>query len=368
MLRTQIRMSAHRVRCFSLLILGLVVADAGPGWCFAHTGAPLLQFPVRARVTAMGDNGVADNSDPGNVYFNPANVVGPARVYVQGSGWDLELYDLADDLWVCGGSAGVSFEQGTRPLTLAIDISYAKFSYGESIATGPAGNMLGVYASFEQYVSVAAGVGLPLDDGVDLRVGVAAKRWWADYAPAEFTQDPAPSDSDAFAFDAGATVALPRTLSDWAVTPAMAVAFVNMGPGIDFGEDGEDPLPLRLHFGASVRIESTTTRVAGADVPVAAFVCNVDGTYRHHDEPFSWGIGTELAVAQVLFLCTGFASYPDDDSPEDESLLERVDSSGWGVGLGIPAGSFRLRADYAHEPPLLSDAADRYGVVLTWMF
>jgi hypothetical protein len=51
----------------------------------------------------MGETGVADNSDPANIYFNPANVVGSPKVYVQGARWGVAP-DLADDVWTGGGS------------------------------------------------------------------------------------------------------------------------------------------------------------------------------------------------------------------------------------------------------------------------
>jgi hypothetical protein len=37
------------------------------------------------------------------------------------------------------------------------------------------------------------------------------------------------------------------------------------------------------------------------------------------------------------------------------------------VGIGVPAGALRVRFQYAHQPPLLTDAADRYGVSIHWV-
>jgi hypothetical protein len=307
----------------------------------------------------MGETGVADNSDPANIYFNPANVIGPARVYAQGSHWKLEPI-LADDLWTGGGSAGVSLERDeSRVSTLAADLSYGRFDYGTSIATDPAGNPLGEYHSYEQFFSLALGGCVALSDSWDLRIGAAGKRWTANYGPAQFGGGP-PYEFDAFAFDVGATLALRTTLEAWSVMPAAAVAIVNAGPDYDTPDFGSDPLPTRFHFGASVRVDSPTRRILGADVPVVAMVYNTEAVERFHDEDFSWGIGAELAVMQILFVRAGVSDYKEEDEFD-----QPVTVSGWGFGLGVPAGRIRARFDYTKTNTDFDD--DKFGFAVDWL-
>jgi len=318
----------------------------------------VLLHPLSARSAGMGETGAADNSDAANIFFNPANVVGPAHVYVQGSRWGIVPFD---DVWFGAGSAGISYHRvaGSQPMVLSADFTYGRLDYGESIATDPAGNPLGTFHAFEDYFGLTLGAGFAVGDRWDLRLGGAVKRWRAHLGPAEFTMSGADDQFDAFAFDVGTTAALRTSVSEWSIVPAFAVACVNAGPDIEFSDvSSSDPLPTRFHFGTSVRVESPTTRILSADVPVIAVVYNVDGTERLHDGPFSWGIGGELAVAQMLFVRAGSFDYDDDKSQVD-------DGSGWGIGLGIPAGSLRARFDYTKTSA--SYEKDKFGVALDWL-
>jgi hypothetical protein len=309
----------------------------------------------------MGETGVADNSDAANIYYNPANVVGPARVYVQGSRWDIAPL-IADDLWIGGGSAGVSYaRRDANPFVWSADISYGRIDYGESVATLPNGQPLGTAHTVENYIAITIGAGIAFGDRSELRVGAAAKRWDPDYPPDEFTIPDAPEDVTGYAFDAGATFALRAVVAEWNVTPAVALAIVNAGPDVEYDSDNEDPLPTRFHFGTSIRVESPTVHVLTASVPLVALVYNLEGVERFHDDGFSWGIGGELAIAQIVFVRAGVSDYDDEDTVADDYK----DESGWGFGLGVPAGSLRARFDYTKT----SDAFDeeKLGFELAWL-
>ncbi len=67
-------------------------------------------------------------------------------------------------------------------------------------------------------------------------------------------------------------------------------------------------------------------------------------------------MGSELAVAEILFLRNGFMNDPGDDDGRD--------SSAWGVGLGIPAERLRVRFDYTHSSKYYEP--DIYGIALAW--
>jgi hypothetical protein len=336
--------------CFSCaLALGPALGSV------AHAqGAIVLQYPISARSAGMGETGVADNSDPANLFFNPANVVGPACVYAQGSRWDLNTF--ADDIWTGGGSAGVRLDSGDR-MTLGADLAYGRLDYGETIVTSPSGIPLGEYHSFEDYVALTLGAGIRFDDW-ELRLGGAGKRYDAHYGPAEVSMQTEAFEFDAFAFDIGATLVRPCPVGEWAVTPALAVALVNFGSDIETPV-GDDPLPTRFHFGTSVAIASPTVRILSADVPVIAAVYNVEAIERFHDSYFSWAIGGELVVAQMLFLRAGTTDLDDENRSDYDSR------SGWGVGVGFPAGAMRARFDYTKTSADYQDK--KLGIAVDWM-
>lgn len=338
-----------RIRaCFALATVIVVATTATTAW-----PQTVLRYPISARSASMGETGVADNSDPANIFFNPANVIGFANVYLQGSRWGVAP-DIADDIWTGGGSAGISYERAGAPQlhTLSADVSYGRLDYGESIVTDPTGMPMGTFHSKEEYYALTIGAGFAFGERWGLRMGGAAKRWDADLTPMR--------ELDALAFDIGATLALRATLTEWSITPALAVAYLDAGPDVDVpAPDQDDPLPTRFQFGTSVRVESPTTRIFSADVPVMAIVYNVDATDRLHDEPFSWGIGGELAVAQILFVRAGSADFDDEEGETSD------DGSGWGVGLGIPAGSFRARFDYTKTTAFHEE--NKYGIAINWL-
>ncbi len=342
------QLSAVALCCFCLHAFG---SDA---FSMVSTGAPLLDFPVSARARALGDNGAADNTEPGNIYFNPANVVGAAHAYLQGTRWNIET-GLTHDVWIGGLSAGFCHRQDGG-ITHAGDISYGRLDYGESIATDTEGNILQEFNSAEQSATLTLGIGIPFGEGNEMRLGAAGKRWWANYAPAT-VGDGSTIDFGAFAFDFGATAAFNAEYSGWQLTPALGAAIVNFGSDIEVEDLGSDPLPTRIHFGGSLCVASPAISILGAQVPLVSLVGNADGAHRFHDQPFTWGMGVELAVTQMIFLRNGFTSDPGD---EDGNL----ENSAWGVGLGIPAERFRLRFDYTHSSRYYEP--DIYGIALAW--
>ena len=338
----------------AVLVIALSVCSASPVF---SQGAFPLQYPISARSAGMGETGAADNTDPANIFFNPANVVGPQCIYVNGSRWGL-VPQLADDVWMGRVGAGVRWG-GDETLGLGADITYGRLDYGESIITDPFGNPLAEVDSHEDYIALTVGAGLKLGTDWELRIGAGAKRYAADLAPAEVTEDLADTEFDAFAFDVGATLARPYDLGQWAIIPAIAVACVNFGGDIET-DFGDDPLPTRLHFGTSARVESPTAHLLGADVPVLALVYNVEAVERMHDSYFSWGIGGELALAQMVFVRAGTSDI------EDEEEYQQLSSSGWGLGVGLPIGPVRTRFDYTKTSSSYDEK--KLGVSIDWIF
>jgi hypothetical protein len=292
-----------------------------------------FDYSTGVRATGMGETGVADNTDPGGLFFNPANVVAPPHVYLRGSYW--EWFDNpAEKVGGVGGSWAGSW--GSRPLAMGVDFTAATLDYSvDTVRTiyFPEGTLAEL--PDENFWSLTAGAGILLRDRWDLRLGVAARRYWE-----------SGGTRDGLGFDAGTTLAYRAVASGWRVTPAAAMAFTNLGPPVEETDFYIMELPARFNYGVSVRIESPAVRLYGASPPLVAVTCNLDGVDRFYGARSSWGFGSEFSLAEVLFFRVG--------AVHDEKLHDRQASastaSSLGVGLGLPVNSFRLRLDYAKLP------------------
>jgi hypothetical protein len=298
----------------------------------------------------MGETGVADNSDPANIFFNPANVVGARHVYLGGSFWE-----WTDHVNQGAGSVGVGWDGSwdARPLAFGIDFTLVQENDDTPrVIYLPDGTITGGWN--EHLWSLTLGAGVLLAERWEVRLGAAGKRFWE--------EDQGQGPADAFGFDVGTTVAYRASASGWRVTPAAAMAFVNIGPTLKETEYFDLEFPTRFHYGISVRIESPVVQVNEASVPLLSMTCNLDGVDRFYGDESSWGFATEFALAEILFLRTGVI--------HEEKLHEwHTASSPWsslGVGIGVPVQSFRFRFDYARLPHFLEQ--DRYGVYLTQSF
>lgn len=337
-----------------------IALSCGSARAVTQTGAALLGYPIHPRLAGMGETGVADNSDPSTVFYNPANAVGSPRAYFVASRqrWPDDWFGF-DDLWMGRSNAGLSWQgDGASPLTWGADFTLAKLDYGENVATLPDGTPVGTFDVFEKVASLALAVGIPSGERWEFRVGVAAKRWWAEYPSGSFTQDVVIYEPSAYAFDGGLTCVMRTTVDGWSVNPALALALIDAGPDFEVVEGEKDPLPRRFNFGASVRVESPAHRLWNADVPLIAVIANVDGMEPRYGD-FEWGLGTELAVAQILYLRSG-SHMIHQDSGEDDTYSE------WGIGLGIPVSSLRARFDYTNSG--YTYIKDHMGITLAWVF
>lgn len=322
------------------------------------TAAPLLELPLSARVRAMSDNGTADNSDPGNIHFNPANVVGPDRIYGQGAWWDID--GLPVHAGVLAITAGFTHRTGSGFL-YGVDLTYGRLSFGESYFTPtdtlPIGPAPMLFEPTNETFTVAFGLGHTFGNGNEWRLGFAEKRFWGAYPLSTDTNSTTIDRPQTYAFDIGATVAFHLQVNEWNVIPALGVAWVNQGNDLtsDF-TDSSAPLPTQLQYGGNVRIAGKTVSLRGADVPLFSFVVNVDAAdYMHSSDLFTWGMGTEIDLAETLFLRSGFTSDPGQDDDRG--------GHAWGVGVGLP-GTALVRFDYAHTSH--DHEPDIYGLVFGW--
>lgn len=111
-------------RALPLVVLVLSVLSATPA--SAQYAGLLLYVPVNGRTSGMALAGTADNSDPSGIYFNPANAVGPERVYLVGSREDFGSDE--DGLWLRRIDGGGSWKfHADSPWSFGARASFERF-------------------------------------------------------------------------------------------------------------------------------------------------------------------------------------------------------------------------------------------------
>jgi hypothetical protein len=291
----------------------------------------LLSFPLSARVVAMGSAGAADNSTPSTIILNPANVIGAPRFYAQGTEVTVDIF--TGDFWMRRANAGASLHLG--PALLGFDLSYSRLhaNYTFAVTTVP-------QTLTEDLVGLAVGAGF-VSANNDFMIGAAGRRFAEDEQSVSYpTLEAETTKSDAVAFDAGFEFRKPRRAA---------------GMGCEHRSRRRDPQHgqrLRVrgkHSQAAAtapeRIErahgESDHRRVGARVPLIALLANLDAA-RPRDGDWEWMAGTELAVAQILFLRSGIHTFTGSDNPDPSNAT-------WGAGVGIPLRKLRARLDYGRE-------------------
>lgn len=330
----------------------------------------LLVNPIHARSIGVGDIGVADNSDPSTIFFNPANVCAVSRIYVTAS--KLDLGDLPDDTWLRSARAGFSWQSKSSAWTFGADATYRKLNFGKIFFGDFVDSSAAQPDFFEDVLSFTLGAGFRANDIYEFRIGAGVNRWREHYPTYDLdTGVLGVREVDASAFNAGVAFAIHERYGAWNIVPAVGVSMMDMGDDIDYGDESTSELPTRLNFGASVRIESAPCEVLSARVPLLAVIVQAEGIRpKADDADFEWGIGNEIAVAQILFVRTGvhrYATYGDDFFQTTSETR-----SSWGVGLGIPAGGLRARIDYGRQPPanfsVIGSDVYYLSAILEWTF
>jgi hypothetical protein len=191
-------------------------------------------------------------------------------------------------------------------------------------------NVVDTLDTYEDVVSLASGISARAGETFAFRFGAAAKIWRAHFDE-EFS---------ATSFDAGFAIDIHERYGAWKITPTFAASVLDLGQDIEV-HDATDPLPTRTHFGAAIRVESAPCEILSAKVPLLAVVCQAEGIKAVDYDKHEWGIGSEIAIAQILFLRNGVRRYDDGYS--------NPTYASWGAGAGIPTGPLRLRVDYARQ-------------------
>jgi hypothetical protein len=275
----------------ALLAVGL--AEAGqPGAVF------LMIFPD-ARTTALGGCGTALTDLDANTYYNPASLVGGARV---AGSW-------THANWLPGLYSGMAYEYGGAAYRLGERLGFALnavyLTTGETDVIDERGNYLGRYRTWDLSPSVSGAYRiLPY-----LSAGLTAKAVYSMLVP-DWVWKVMPElgiedGGDAFtvAFDGGVQCEPVSLLR-------IGVALSNLGPKLAYTATGDsDPLPAILRFGFAVR-----PRVPGpVEVALVGDVWrDLVNEMPHTDslvdlwEQMQDGLGIELRVAQLASVRLGY--------------------------------------------------------------
>jgi len=313
----------------------------------AFAGRAIMYYPKTVRSVGMGESGVSDRTDPGNVYLNPANVTAVDGVYSTGS-YQVMWPNYSD---YSLGHISVGFGQTLkreRPLRLAFDLTYSKLKYGDP--------------QYETYIALTAGMNVEMGKRAELALGFAFKRWWDKYDNPrtvflpEGTGRPA-GDHSANMFDAGAVVTVNLDASGWLVQPMLGLAVLNMGSDIEISYDSTRtsvPSPTWFKYGVTAHVESPHITLRAASVPTIAVTLNFQGTHSLEKQQPFWGIGAEIAVVQTVFVRWGRRM--DDDRHGPAAM--------WGAAVGIPHNRARLRIEYAHTD---RSRSDKFGFTFVYL-
>jgi hypothetical protein len=305
----------------------------------------LLYYPISARVTSMAQAGAADNTTPSTIVLNPANVIGPLRLYAQGQMLSTDIDN--EDFWIRRANAGATWRFG--PILFGADLAYARFHLQ------PASYFFDPPAPLitENVVELTTGIGLSSASN-DLTFGVSGKRFAEKQEVAEGPVPLAPLDStvtttdkaDAYAFDAGAEIRHRGTLQGWDINSALGAAIMNVGNDVEV-ENEKRHLPRHFNGGISVQMVSPPVQVFWGSVPLITFLVNADAV-KQRDQDWEWMAGTELSIWQILFLRTGIHTITGQDGPDPSQAT-------WGFGAGLPLRNLRVRLDYGRQADAIGD-------------
>jgi hypothetical protein len=314
------------------LVVALLPISVSPA--HAQYGTDVLFFPVNARTLSMALSGVADNTDPSGIWSNPANVVSGEQIYGMGS-W--VGFDGLDDVSLWRGDAGGSWKfDDTSAWTFGASASFARLRVD----------------FFNDYVndvlSFALGAGFT-HDRIEFRFGASIKRLSAELPGTWYL---ATEELDGTAYNLGFAVGGRGDGAGWDVVPQFGLATIDRGEDME-GSYFESELPRRLNAGGSLRVQGPAVTVIGTQVPVFAGVINADAVTPQEGDTYG-ALGSEAVVAQMLFLRAGLAVLPNN--AEDEFT--------WGVGIGVPVHSLRIRFDYCEEQYGIAD--EHFTLLATW--
>ncbi len=218
-------------------------------------------------------------------------------------------------------------------------------TYGESIATDPAGTPLGTFTSWEGSLSVSFAMALAENVGA----GISMKFVRVDLAPAEFTQDNVEGAGTSFAVDLGALWKLegPRLNLGFSLT--------NMGPDIAFiDREQSDALPFTARVGVAYTMlaDEVSNLLVTGDVEQSLVWLIDDNIDTRRSE--IWHAGAEYRYVNLIAGRVGYVYDEDGD----------FNAATYGLGFIYKD---KLSLDYANVPQAQSlDRVHRWSLYITF--
>lgn len=325
-----------------LVILIFVLASTVPVLLSAQSS---LILPRSVRAMGMGETGVADASDPANMFYNPALAAWTDGVHLSAL-YTRPYETVSPDIWNFGMlfSAGRRWDAGEIGMfSIGGGLTVNSVDFGESRIYDSSGHEIAADNSHERSLGLISGMSV----GGDLNnvgIGLAVKPWMADYG---FGLEV----SETY-FDAGIRlqcgVGEPGQMQ---MTAAFAFSALNIGNAentlTSFDWTGSQryivTVPRYNRMGLSVRVEGPSSKSIahryGRPVPAMAMIFNLDlEDNLNNDIPDLYTVGAEFALHGVLFARIGQAQF-----------LDRTCMTA-GIGVGTVGEHFSGRVDLARLP------------------
>jgi hypothetical protein len=296
---------------FALAALLLAAARSSAQSGLATEGAPFLLIPVGARALALGQAVVADQGGTEAVWWNPA---GLARIEKR----EVAIHHYKS---IVGTGDAVSIAVPSSLLGV-ITASFYILNFGEQdVQTGEPGGGTRVGTLLPRNLVYAATYATPI--GAHINAGLTFKIIQFRVDCTGFCAGLPTGTASSSAVDAGVQYMLPGSEQ-----LAFGVAVRNMGPRLQVKDrDQADPLPTRLHVGATYHVAAIERLSPDVNVMVTADVIDE----LDLDSP-SARFGADLGWRRRAFLRAGYVF----------KEYENSEQYGPSIGLGLVAGNLHV--------------------------
>jgi hypothetical protein len=309
-----------------LLVMVMLLSACSGVMAVGEATAPSLIISPSARAWGLGQSYVAVADDATAMYWNPGGLG-----FLDGTHFSLTHSQLIPML-----ANDVYFESVNMTHSIpdigTVGLSVIYLTYGTWTATGPGGEELGEFSSYEFAVGGYYGFSLNQDNAIG--VGLKVSRVYL--APA--TQFSAEGAGWSFAADFGILGRLGKRFS-------YGVALQNLGPDMSFvSKDESAPLPRTLRGGVSVvpLVGDSYTTLISFELTKALIGLDeifTEGQFSEVSRDATANGGVELMVANFVAPRVGYI-YDHDG---------KIEGFTYGFGIRAPIGG-GLNFDYASVP------------------
>lgn len=305
-------MRRRRATVALALVLGLLVAAGGlrAQSGIAKEGAVFLLVPVGARAVAQAQAATASRLGAEGIWWNPASLAWNTRREAS--------VDHAANAFITGDAVSAVVPVG-RAGVLGASLLY--FNFGEQAATDEFGSTIGTL--YARATVLASSYSATFGDRVS--AGVTHKLVRQTQSCSGACQNVLTFSVSTSAFDLGA-----HAVVDEARRLTFGAAIRNFGFGLQtIDREQTDPLPTRIHLGATYRLEQLARRVPGMALDVSTEVVSL------------------TSLAEPALRVGGEARFSDRVSIRGGILTRSADESSAAIGFGLRQGTLSL--DFARS-------------------